>query len=94
MSARRRKFEVWTAISLALFLMFAVFFIYPICTLLRQAFTTKEAAFTLDNFVKFFSKPYYLVYGTSCIGCGCQQFVWSQGVIYRDTLVPNPWDSG
>lgn len=59
MSARRRKFEVWTAISLALFLMFVVFFIYPICTLLRQAFTTKEAAFTLDNFVKFFSKPYY-----------------------------------
>ena len=59
MSARRRKFEVWTAISLALFLMFAVFFIYPICTLLRQAFTTKEAAFTLDNFVKFFSKSYY-----------------------------------
>ena len=59
MSARRRKFEVWTAISLALFLMFAVFFIYPICTLLRQAFTTKEAAFTLDNFVKFLSKPYY-----------------------------------
>lgn len=59
MSARRRKSEVWTAISLALFLMFAVFFIYPICTLLRQAFTTKEAAFTLDNFVKFFSKPYY-----------------------------------
>lgn len=59
MSARRRKLEVWTAISLALFLMFAVFFIYPICTLLRQAFTTKEAAFTLDNFVKFFSKPYY-----------------------------------
>lgn len=59
MNARRRKFEVWTAISLALFLMFAVFFIYPICTLLRQAFTTKEAAFTLDNFVKFFSKPYY-----------------------------------
>lgn len=59
MSARRRKFEVWTAISLVLFLMFALFFIYPICTLLRQAFTTKEAAFTLDNFVKFFSKPYY-----------------------------------
>lgn len=59
MSARRRKFEVWTAISLVLFLMFALFFIYPICTLLRQAFTTKEAAFTLDNFIKFFSKPYY-----------------------------------
>ena len=59
MSAGRKMFEIWTAISLALFLMFAVFFIYPICTLLRQAFTTKEAAFTLDNFIKFFSKPYY-----------------------------------
>lgn len=59
MSAGRKKFEIWAAISLALFLMFAVFFIYPICTLLRQAFTTKEAAFTLDNFIKFFSKPYY-----------------------------------
>ncbi len=59
MSAGRKKFEIWTAISLALFLMFAVFFIYPICTLLRQAFTTKEAALTLDNFIKFFSKPYY-----------------------------------
>ena len=39
-------------------------------------------------------KANYLVYGTSCIGCSCQQSVWSQGVIYRDTLVPNPWDSG
>ena len=29
-------------------------------------------------------KANYLVYGTSCIGCGCQQSVWSQGVIYRD----------
>lgn len=61
MSARRRKFEVWTAISLALFLMFAVFFIYPICTLLRQAFTTKEAAFTLDNFVKFSASPITII---------------------------------
>ena len=33
------------------------------------------------------------VYGTSCIGCSCQQSVWSQSVVYRDTLVPNPWDS-
>ena len=34
-----------------------------------------------------------VVYGTSCIGCSCQQSVWSQSVVYRDTLVSNPWDS-
>ena len=38
-------------------------------------------------------KANYLVYGTSCIGCSCQQSVWSQSVVYRDTLVSNPWDS-
>ena len=43
MNPKRRKFEVWSAISIALLL----------------AFTTKESGFTLDNFVKFFSKPYY-----------------------------------
>ena len=59
MNPRRRKFEIWSIISILLFLAFLLFFIYPICTLLKQAFTTEDAGFTLDNFVKFFSKPYY-----------------------------------
>ncbi len=59
MNPKRRKFEVWSAISIALLLAFLLFFLYPLCTLLKQAFTTKESGFTLDNFVKFFSKPYY-----------------------------------
>lgn len=59
MNPKRRKFEVWSAISIALLLAFLLFFVYPLCTLLKQAFTTKESGFTLDNFVKFFSKPYY-----------------------------------
>ena len=59
MNPKRRKFEVWSAISIALLLAFLLFFLYPLCTLLKQAFTTEESGFTLDNFVKFFSKPYY-----------------------------------
>ena len=59
MNQTRRKFEVWSAISIALLLAFLLFFVYPICTLLKQAFTTSESAFTFDNFIKFFSKPYY-----------------------------------
>ena len=59
MNPKRRKFEVWSAISIALLLAFLLFFLYPLCTLLKQAFTTEESGFTLSNFVKFFSKPYY-----------------------------------
>ena len=59
MNPKHRKFEVWSAISIALLLAFLLFFLYPLCTLLKQAFTTEESGFTLDNFVKFFSKPYY-----------------------------------
>lgn len=59
MNQKRRKFEVWSAISVALLLAFLLFFVYPICTLLKQAFTTSDSAFTFDNFIKFFSKPYY-----------------------------------
>lgn len=53
MNQKRRKFEVWSAISIALLLAFLLFFVYPICTLLKQAFTTSESAFTFDNFIKF-----------------------------------------
>ncbi|MFR3063508.1 MAG: hypothetical protein ACLTL6_16390 [Holdemanella porci] len=31
--------------------------------------------------------------GLPVLVAGCQQSVWSQSVVYRDTLVPNPWDS-
>lgn len=59
MTVGKKKFEIWSVVSIVLLLAFLIFFIYPICTLLKQAFTTKEAGFTFDNFIKFFSKPYY-----------------------------------
>lgn len=59
---QRRKFEVWSVISILLLACFLLFFVYPICTLLRQAFVNEGGKFTMENFVKFFSKKYY--YGT------------------------------
>lgn len=59
---QRRKFEVWSVISILLLACFLLFFVYPICTLLRQAFVNEGGKFTVENFVKFFSKKYY--YGT------------------------------
>ena len=59
---QRRKFEIWSVISILLLACFLLFFVYPICTLLRQAFVNEGGKFTMENFVKFFSKKYY--YGT------------------------------
>lgn len=62
MKLNQRKFEVWSVISVLLLAVFLVFFVYPIITLLRQAFIAEDGSFTMENFVKFFSKKYY--YGT------------------------------
>ncbi|WP_315328607.1 hypothetical protein [Treponema socranskii] len=58
MTIHRKRFEIWTLISIGLFVAFLIFFIYPIVMLLRQAYTTSQKSYTLDNFIKFFSKPY------------------------------------
>lgn len=58
MSKRRQKFEVWTIVSVLLALFFLLFLIYPISMLLKQAFFNEDG-FTLEQFVRFFEKPYY-----------------------------------
>ncbi len=55
----RRRWDMWTIVVLALFLLFAVFFIYPCIRLLWEAFYTEKTGFTLRAFEKFFSKKYY-----------------------------------
>lgn len=61
MKTQHRKPEIWLAVSLGLLVVFLLFFVYPMCMLLKQAFVGPDG-FTLDYFIKFFSKPYY--YGT------------------------------
>lgn len=55
----RKKRDVWTWVSLTLLLVFLLFFVYPCIRLLWEAFYTEKTGFTLQAFIKFFSKSYY-----------------------------------
>ncbi len=57
--SRKHKLDLWTGLGLTILLLFGVFFIYPCIRLLWEAFYTVEDGFTMQAFVKFFSKKYY-----------------------------------
>lgn len=54
----RKKFDVWTSITLALIVIFSIFLIFPLFNLLRESLYF-NGEFTLDAFRRFFSRPYY-----------------------------------
>ena len=56
---KAKKFEIWTLISVLLLGTFLLFLVYPMFGLLKQSVVTPEGEFTLQEFVKFFSKSYY-----------------------------------
>lgn len=58
MKTKRRR-DIWTFLGVLLLFLFAVFFIYPCVRLLWEAFYTADEGFTLNAFVKFFSRKYY-----------------------------------
>ncbi len=55
----KRKFEIWTALSWALLLLFLVFFVYPMISLLWESVYVAGEGFTLKAFRDFFTKSYY-----------------------------------
>ena len=55
----KKKFEVWTVMTIVFFLLFLLILVYPMFGILKQSLYDKEGAFTLANFAKFFSKKYY-----------------------------------
>ncbi len=57
--AKRRFFDFWNVSSIVILLLFLFFLVYPIAGLLREAVITADGEFSLDAFVRFFSKPYY-----------------------------------
>lgn len=57
--ATKKKFELWTVVSVVLLCTFLLFLVYPMVGLLKQAVITPEGEFSLQEFVKFFSKSYY-----------------------------------
>lgn len=60
--SKRKRFELWSVLSTAIFCVLILFLIYPMFMLLRESVWTPADGFTIKNFVKFFSSSYY--YGT------------------------------
>ncbi|WP_442603575.1 ABC transporter permease [Paenibacillus sp. KN14-4R] len=61
MNDTRKRFDIWTNISLLIFVFYILFLALPLFTMLIKSFyngTTGD--FSLAYFTKFFSKPYYL----------------------------------
>ena len=57
---KKKTFSGWTWITLACFLFFAVFFIYPISRIfLNSVYDFNTGTFSLKAFEKFFGKKYY-----------------------------------
>lgn len=52
--------DVWLLISVVILCLYALFLIYPLFMVLRNAVVSESGTFTLSHFVKFFSKRYYI----------------------------------
>lgn len=57
-SVTRKKYDLWTLVSLGLLCLFLLFLVYPLLNLLKES-VYSGGAFTLGAFQKFFSKSYY-----------------------------------
>lgn len=60
MRAKAVRWEVWLFISIGAMLLYALFLLYPLFTLLSQSVMDKEGGFSLEHFQRIFSKAYYL----------------------------------
>lgn len=57
----RSRIDFWFLVKVVVILAMAAFLIYPFSTLItRSFFSNKAEGFTLFNYERFFSKPYYL----------------------------------
>ena len=55
----KKNFDIWKIVSLSILCLYGLFLLYPLFKLLYNAFFA-GGVFTLENFAKFFSKPYYI----------------------------------
>lgn len=59
MSKKGVRFDFWSFVGMLSLLFFGLFLIIPVIRMAVYSFLSAEGTFTLDNFVKFFSRPYY-----------------------------------
>jgi iron(III) transport system permease protein len=57
--ARRRTFDIWTVVYIAIFSAYVLFLLYPMYSILRNSVIGEAGSFSLEWFVKFFSVKYY-----------------------------------
>ena len=60
MVTSRKKLDFWFWVKLLVIGFMLVFLIYPFCTLItRSFFSAKTEQFSLENYIRFFTKKYY-----------------------------------
>lgn len=57
--ARKKMFDIWTLMYVAIFLAYVVFLLYPMFSLLQNSVIGENGKFSFEWFVKFFSAKYY-----------------------------------
>jgi iron(III) transport system permease protein len=57
--ARRRMFDIWTVVYVAVFAAYILFLLYPMYAILKNSVIGEAGGFSLEWFVKFFSVKYY-----------------------------------
>lgn len=55
----KKRFDVWSGVTLGFVILFGTFLVYPMFGILRQSVLNEGGEFTLQHFVKFFSQKYY-----------------------------------
>jgi len=60
LTLKKHKFDVWTVISLVIMATFVLTLLYPMIKIFRLAVIDSNGHFTLQNFITFFSKTYYV----------------------------------
>ena len=62
MTKTKRKFELWTGVSVLLLVLFLGFLVYPLLGLLKQSVFNSEGQLSWANFQRFFTytNGYYL----------------------------------
>ncbi len=59
MKTKAKKPDVWIVVTIAILVCYAIFLLYPMINLLGQSFLDESGGFTLEHFIRFFSKKYY-----------------------------------
>ncbi len=57
--ARKKLFDIWTVLYIAIFAVYALFLLYPMYSILRNSVIGENGKLSLEWFVKFFSAKYY-----------------------------------